>query len=491
MLSRRSPQSGTLAELLFFSVFLGIPYVMTSWLPKRAALKRPVYKSLVEAMTGAIADGTLDAGARLPTQRDLARRLDISLQTVGRAYDELIRRGLVVGEVGRGTYVRAGRGQARTPFLTEHAERGLIDLSILKPVWHGGPHVERMQAALAALSQRLEPDTVLSFRPNVGLTRHREAAIGWLELCGLRTEPRNIVITNGVSQSMAVALTAVARAGDLVLTEEIGHHQLVPLASYLGLRLQGLAIDRQGIRPEAFEAACESREVRALFLVPSYANPTSTLMPESRRKAIVVIARQYNVHIVEDDAWGPLAEDRPPPFAALAPERALYMTSFTKCLMPGLRSGYLVVPDGLVAPVTSRQLALAWTATPLVAEIAARWVTDGTARELLLWQRAALAERHQIAREVLGELPNFTHPSSLHIWLPLPASWSVDQLVTHARLRGVAVAPASAFAVNASSNPQAVRVSVGSPPTGQDLRHGLTTITTLLAGEPEPVALAL
>src|SRR5690606_33875723 len=143
-------------------------------------------------------------------------------------------------------------------------------------------HVERMQAALAALSQRLEPDTVLSFRPNVGLTRHREAAIGWLELCGLRTEPRNIVITNGVSQSMAVALTAVARAGDLVLTEEIGHHQLVPLASYLGLRLQGLAIDRQGIRPEAFEAACESREVRALFLVPSYANPTSTLMPESR-----------------------------------------------------------------------------------------------------------------------------------------------------------------------------------------------------------------
>jgi DNA-binding transcriptional MocR family regulator len=475
---------------LSFAPILGIHYVMTNWLPKRAALKRPVYRSLIEVMTAAIADGTLEAGLKLPTQRDLARRLGISLQTVGRAYDELIRRGLVVGEVGRGSYVRAGRGQARTPFLTEHAERGLIDLSILKPVVHG-LHVERMRGALAALSQHLEPDTVLSFRPNVGLTRHREAAIGWLELCGLRTEPRNIVITNGVSQAMAVALTAVARAGDLVLTEEIGHHQLIPLASYLGLRLHGLEIDREGILPEAFEAACGSREVRALFLAPSYANPTASLMPEERRRAMVAIARQHNVYIIEDDAWGPLAENRPPPFAALAPERALYMTSFTKCLMPGLRSGYLVVPDALVAPVTSRQLAFAWTATPLVAEIAARWVTDGTARELLLWQRAALAERHAIVREVLRGVPHFTHPNCLHIWLPLPEGWSVDQLVTHARLRGVAVAPASAFAVNASTNPQAVRVSVGSPPSGAELRRGLEAVAGLIAAAPEPVSLAL
>ena len=476
--------------MLFFVAFLGIPYVMTSWVPNRTALKRPVYRSLVEEMARAIADGTLEAGARLPTQRDLARRLEISLQTVGRAYDELIRRGLVVGEVGRGTYVRAARGQARTPFLTEHAERGLIDLSILKPVAHQ-LHVERMQAALGRLSQHLEPDTVLSFRPNVGLTRHREAAIGWLQLCGLHTEPRNVVITNGVSPAMAVALTAVARTGDLVLTEEIGHHQLIPLAAYLGLRLEGLEIDRQGILPEAFDAACTAREVRALFLAPSYANPTASLMPEARRKAIVAIARQNNVHIIEDDALGPLAEERPPPFAALAPERALYMTSFTKCLMPGMRSGYLVVPDVLVASITSRQLALSWTATPLVAEIAARWVTDGTAGELLLWQRAALAERHVIVREVLGDIEHFTHPSSLHVWLPLPQGWGVDQLVTHARLRGVAVAPASAFAVNPSTNPQAVRISVGSPRSGEDLRRGLEAIASLVAAAPEPLSLAL
>ena len=87
---------------------------MTSWLPTRAALKRPVYRSLVEAMTRAIAEGTLETGARLPTQRELARRLEISLQTVGRAYDELIRRGLVVGEVGRGAHTSTSAKAVRS-----------------------------------------------------------------------------------------------------------------------------------------------------------------------------------------------------------------------------------------------------------------------------------------------------------------------------------------------------------------------------------------
>jgi DNA-binding transcriptional MocR family regulator len=463
---------------------------MTSWLPRRDLLKRPVYRSLVDAISEAIADRILEAGVRLPTQRDLARDLEISVQTVGRAYDELIRRGLIVGEVGRGTYVSARRGEARTPFLTQHAERGLIDLSILKPVWQQ-IHVEYLQRALAGLARDLEPDIALSFRPNVGLTRHREAAIGWLELCGVRTDPRNVVITNGVSPAMTVALTAVARAGDLVVTEEIGHHQLIPLAAYLGFRLQGLPIDGEGLLPGALESACAGREVRALFAVPNYANPTASLMSDERRRAIAAIARRHNVRIVENDAWGPLAEGRPPPLATYAPEISLYMTSFTKCVMPGLRSGYLVVPDDLVASVTSRQLAFAWTATPLVAEIAARWVTDGAARDLLVWQRRALAERHEIVREVFGRLPHRTHRSSLHVWLPLPDGWTADQLVMHARLRGVAVAPSSAFVVDPSINPQAVRISVGSPPSGDDLRRGLETIAQLLASTPEPVSLAL
>jgi hypothetical protein len=85
-----------------------------------------------------------------------------------------------------------------------------------------------------------------------------------------------------------------------------------------------------------------------------------------------------------------------------APERTLYVTSFTKITVPGLRIGYLAAPDRYIAAVANRHLVSNWMATPIVAEIATKWVSDGTAMELVDWQRAAIRRRHAIAAEVLG-----------------------------------------------------------------------------------------
>src|SRR5690606_7537271 len=131
-------------------------------------------------------------------------------------------------------------------------------------------------------------------------------------------------------------------------------------------------------------------------------NPTAAVMSEERRARIVEVARQHDIAIIENDVLGPLITDRPPPIAALAPERTFYVTSFTKITLPGLRIGYLVAPDRFVAAVANRQVVSNWMATPLMAEIATRWVQDGTAKELVSWQREALHRRHAIAAEVLA-----------------------------------------------------------------------------------------
>src|SRR5690606_31003804 len=115
------------------------------------------------------------------------------------------------------------------------------------------------------------------------------------------------------------------------------------------------------------------------------------IMSAQRREALVEVAARHDIAIVENDILGPLVENRPPPIAALAPERTLYVTSFSKITVPGLRIGYLVAPDRYVAAVANRHLVLNWMATPAIAEIATRWVVDGTAMELLEWQREALA----------------------------------------------------------------------------------------------------
>jgi DNA-binding transcriptional MocR family regulator len=461
---------------------------MTNWSPDPAELHRPVYLSLAGQIAHAIKEGMLAPGSRMPTHRELADLLRVSVQTVSRAYEELIRQDLLVGEVGRGTFVRAPKIEPEPPFLPERVQE-VIDLSILKPIT-GPLHLERMRAALARLAADLPPSLALSFRPNVVFARHRTAAVAWLRGRGLEAAARNVLVTDGATPAMTVALMTAVRPGGTVMTEEIGHHTLVPLCSYLGLHLRRLPIDPEGVLPDALERACREGEVSALFVHPNAASPTSALMGAARRAEVVELAQRHRLHIIENDAWGPLIESGLPPLASLAPERTLYLTSFTKCVMPGLRVGFLVVPDKLIPAATNRHLVTSWMAAAIPAEIAARWIEDGTALELVRWQRAALRRRQAIAAEILAGMPCSAHREGLQVWLPLPPGMAEDQFVAQARLHGVAIAPGASFATGSQPGQPAVRIAVGSA-SEVELRAGLGVVVDLYRSEPEPALLAI
>jgi DNA-binding transcriptional MocR family regulator len=461
---------------------------MTLWRPDPALLRRPAYLSLADQFARAIHDGRLPGGARLPPHRRLADELKLSVQTVSRAYEELIRRGLISGEIGRGSFVQAHRKEPDPPYLPERLGE-VIDLSILKPVCEP-MHLERLREALAWLATELPASSALSFRPNVVFPRHRAVAVDWLKLCGVAAAPLNVSLTNGATSGMTVALMSAAPPGSTVVTEAIGHHTLVPLATYLGFHLKGLPIDANGLMPEALDEACREGDIRAVFVQPSVINPTATLMSEKRRGEIAQVARKHDIAIIENDVLGPLVEERAPPLAAFAPERTLYVTSFTKITVPGLRIGYLVAPDRYVAAVANRHLVSNWMATPLVAEIASKWVTDGTAMELVEWQREALRRRREIAAETLANVSYQSNRNALHVWLPLPGGRTEEGFVSQARLQGVAIAPGASFRTSDAPWQPAVRISLGST-TEDELRSGLAVIARLLMADPEPVLLAI
>jgi len=460
---------------------------MTSWRPERSILKRPVYLSLGEQISGAVEAGELKDGDKLPPQRIMARHLNVAVQTVSRAYDELARRGIVSGETGRGTFVTARSREPAPPYI--HERRGeIIDLSMLKPVVEQ-MHLDRLAKALAELATSFPPNLFTSFRPNVVFARHREVAVGWLKLCGVETRSRNIIPTNGATPAMLVALMTACRAGNTVATEAIGHHTLPALAGNLGLTLRGIPIDGEGIVPEALDRAAGEGEVRVVFIMPNPCDPTVSMMSEGRRREIVEVARRRDLQIIENDAWGPLVERRPPPFAALAPERTLYFTSFTKNVAPGLRYGYLVVPERMIPAASNRHLVTNWMATPLIAELATRWIENGTALELVNWQRRALRRRQAIAAEVLAGIDYRSHPDALHIWIPLDSARSEDEVVSLARLHDVAIAPGASFRIGGHPRP-AVRVCLGQP-SESELRSALSVLAGILASDPEPVLLTM
>ena len=451
---------------------------MTIWPPDPDKLKRPAYRTLAQALVAAVEAGELKPGDRLPTHRDLAFKLGLSVQTVSRAYDSLIRTGIISGEVGRGSFVRSGQTDGVSmPYHRLDRSDEITDCSILTPVT-SDMHTRRFYGTLEGLRDKLPPEALVSFRPRMAQRGPIARGVEWLQRCGLEAEAFRVLPMNGNSTAMTVALMTAAAPGDHMVTDELSHHTLKVLARSLGLKLTGLAGDREGITPSAFEDVCRSSSVKLLYAMPAGLNPLVRRMSDSRRAEIVQIARRHDVTIIENDAWGPLEPGRPAPLAALAPERTFYFTGFSKCLLPGLRLAWLVVPEHQITTASGRSLAVQWMATSLVAEIGARWIADGTADNLLSWQRRALAERNALAAERLSGLSHHNSPFGLHVWLPMPEDWDEDSFVAAARSHGVAVGSGAAFAINAGSRPQGVRICLGAPTIGQ-LDDGLATIARL------------
>jgi DNA-binding transcriptional MocR family regulator len=285
---------------------------------------------------------------------------------------------------------------------------------------------------------------------------------------------------------MVVLFSTLARPGDVILTEAQTDPGMKDLANLLQLRLQGIPMDDEGIRPEALEAACRSGDARILFLIPTLHNPTTNVMPPERRKAIARLVRAHDLFLVEDDVYGLLPEDRPEPISRALPDRGFYFTSLSKTIAPGLRLGYLAAPRAMGARLASGIRATLWMTAPLLAEIATLWINDGTADRILVQVRRETAARQEMAARILAPFAFRAHRCGYHLWLELPEPWRSEQFVAHARRRGVAVTSPEAFVAGRSPAPHAVRVCLGAAADRARLEQGLTLLKSLLESSPDP-----
>ena len=461
---------------------------MTIWPPSPDRITRPAYRAIAQALVDAVAAGEVGDGMRLPPHRTLAFQLGVSVHTISRAYAELTRIGLVRGEVGRGSYVKLRAVATPVPWQPTDGAEDVIDLSMLVPVL--APfHEQALRDALTGLAADLPAETFSSFRPRKALERNCDAARIWLERCGLTVPRQRILPTNGSTAAMTTALMTALLPGDVLLAERIGHHTIGSLASALGLRIQGMPMDAEGILPDAVDEAA-ARGAKAVFVMPAGLGPTGATMGDARRDALVEVARRRDLLIVENDAWGPLVDPTPRPLAARAPERTLYLTGLSKIALPGLRIGWLVVPDRLIAVARARHLVTSWMAAPLLAEIATRWIADGTLSRMLDFQRAQFRRRNEIARSLLTGLDFVSSTSGMHVWLRLPHSWHGADFVAHARNDRVAVAGSSNFELSDELRTTAIRICLGGV-SEERLSEGLRTISLLAHGTAVPAALAI
>jgi DNA-binding transcriptional MocR family regulator len=459
----------------------------------RSLLDRgPLYLALADQIAEDVAAGRLTPGTRLPPQRHLAARLGVDLTTVTRAYAEATRRGLIAGHVGRGTFVRAGAAATRPRTRAARASRVApseplhVDLSRnIAPRLDPDPAAESLAATLAAYARRPDLDALLMrYEPNAGREADRAAGATWLATRGLDASPDRVIVSAGAQHALAVVFGALAASGDVVLAESLTYPGFRAVAAQLGLAIEGLPMDDEGIVVDAFAAACRSGRARLLYCMPTLHNPTAASMSPSRRREIARIATRYDVTIVEDDVYGTLGRDAPPPLATFAPERSYVVTSLSKAVAPGLRIGYVLAPDAASAErVATAVHATMWMAPPLLSEIASGWIADGTALRVLDARRAEARLRQRVARRVMRDLDWRADPEGYHGWLQLPDAWSSAEFVGESRRAGVALTPGDAFAVAAGGRP-AVRVGLGSAQDAAALEDALTRLRRILERAP-------
>jgi DNA-binding transcriptional MocR family regulator len=452
---------------------------MTIWMPQLPIGAEPKYLALVEAISQDIQSGRLPPGTRLPAQRELASRLQIAIGTVSRAYSIAEQRGIVQGEVGRGTFVRRG-----DPIYREGADEprdsDLIDLSRGRLVRQVDD--PKLGQTLKLLAQRGDLHQLLDiYQPPQGMDRHRVAGAAWIRRGALDVDPERIVITNGAQHGAAVVLASIVRTDDLILTEEVTYSGITALARLLQLRIQGLAMDEHGLLPAALETACRSSSPRALFCMPTLQNPTGRTMPLERRRELATIIERYGLLVLEDDVNGFVPAEPLPPLASLTPDHTFYITGTSKSLAPGLRVGYVVAPAGHFQRLSATMQATTWFTAPLMAEIVSRWIESGEAGEIAAGKRAEIAARYALAQQVLHPWLPTDAPVSFHIWLSLPEPWRAEGFVAQARARGVLVNSPDEFLVGRDTAPHAVRVCLGAGLSHAKLEEGLRRLAELLA----------
>jgi len=473
----------------------------------------PVYRQIAEGIQSALRDGRLTAGQQLPPTRDLAKQLVVNRNTVIAAYDLLVELGAATGHTGRGTFLAGSRSPSSgspdraagpdDPWLGAFARAvqgpGVGSLLTIYRIAtsHEGislaggyPAAELMPVDAFARAMettlRERGTEVLSYGPTAGYGPLRETIAKEMSRRGARCPASSILVTNGSQQALELAFRAFVDPGDAVVVEDPTYTGAISALSALGARLVGVPLDDQGIRPDLLELALERHRPRLLYVQPTFHNPTARVMGEARRRDVLAIAARHRCVIVEDDWAGDLrfeGRDLPTMHALDGGKHVLYLSTFSKKLLPGLRVGWVAAPE----PVFERLLALKQIedcgTSPLVQAALDAFIAEGAQEEHLTRVRSAYLLRSKAMDEAIRihfpEGARFTRPSGgLFGWVVLPETVDGDELFTAARERGVLVGRGSLFHVSGGGR-NTLRLTFASTAEEQ-IRSGIAVLGELL-----------
>lgn len=426
------------------------------------ASRIPLTDQIVDGLAAMIERRQLAEGTRLPSVRRLSRQLGVSAFTVVTAYDRLAALGAIQPRAGTGFFVArraADTSLARieappeTPDTALSLARAALDLGpiaipagagYLPPDWMA----DGLPPSLVTKVARREGG-LLSPCPAPGLPALREQLVQRLQQNGIPARIDNVSVTLGATQAFDLIARALLAPGDAVVVEDPGYFVLFAQLARHGVKLLPVPRRTDGPDLDALEEACRLHRPRAIFVQTLLHNPTGTTISPAKCHRLLTLAERHDAVIVEDDAYGDLAEPGALRLAQIdGLQRVLHVGSFTKTLSPGFRVGFVAAPAGLVPRLVEEKLLSVLSAPALPEAVVAEALSTGRFRRHIAQLRRRLARARSLAEtalEAAGILLDADRGQGLFLWGRVPEGVDVDRLVRLGREKGILLAKGALF----------------------------------------------
>jgi DNA-binding transcriptional MocR family regulator len=449
---------------------------------------RPLYVQIADALTAAIESGALAADERLPPIRTLARELDVALVTVSQAYEMLAARGRVVSRVGRGTFVAAAPAEHETPFartwepslgrfargermegvmdrLAQARVPGVISLASAHPAPETFPMAEFARAMQRTFAE--DPPEAMQYRANTGDPDLCATLAEGLAARGCEARADEIIVTSGAQQAADLIASVLLADRAVVASESPTYPGTLGVFDARGASYVEVRSDADGVRIDDVERVFAEYRPRLFAICPIAENPTGAVLPARRGKAIVELARRYDVVVLEDQTGWTLAYDgpAPPPLAAYDEDgRVVMMESLSKSIFPALRIGYLRVKGAMRDSIEAAKVRTDSFTSTLTQRALWRFLRTPAYPRHLKAARALYRHRRDLFVDALTVgLPwaDVRPPQAgTNVWLRLPPRLSTQAAFDACAREGVLVMPADPF-YPTRSGPAALRLSFG------------------------------
>ena len=431
-------------------------------MPRLDSTGSPSYMAVASALIADIKMGRLMPGDSLPSQRSLAKELDLSLTTITRAFKEAQRRGLIVGHRGRGTFVNSVKRSLTDPETQMH-QASRIELSRSSRLDRVVRDVRNRPVRTKRLVDHSQSDDAL------------DAAVSWLrpQLPGIDLD-RVIPFENEGNALITVLSCLIGNERELFV-ETLLSPALLKIADLINVRPIPIDIDSEGLVPEALESAMLRHRCRVLYCSPTFQNPTNTSMSTSRRQHLASIARQYGVTIIENGSYDRLASGATP-LSSLEPDLCFYSTSLATTTFGAIQGTYVATPTVSQARrLREIQTGLLLTPDPLALAPVTRAILDRTLDAMMSEISRDISARTGAARSAIGNSRLRIHAGSPFGWLALGAPLSSEVVC---QLNGPMsfVFPEKVFAVAREHQAFGLRVSFGCFNSTRDLMTALTEL---------------